>query len=165
MKKDAEKIELLFNKYGDEILRTCMLILHNRAMAEDAAMTVYENAFAALHRFRGDSKERTWLIKIAVNVCRSILKSSAYKTSMSGEIPEFAADKDDFSALENKTAVSDAFMSLPEVYREAAVLCLYNGFTVKEASQITGKSQSTMTFRVRKAKELLREALKECYYE
>lgn len=165
MKNGAEKTEELFKKYGDEILRTCMLILRNRSLAEDAAMTVYENAFTSFHAFKGEASEKTWLIRIAVNVCRNILKSSAYKTSMSGEIPDTAADRDEYGQAETKAAVSQAIMSLPEIYREAAVLHLYNGFTLKEAARLAGVSQSAMTFRVSKAKELLRKALEECYYD
>ncbi len=165
MKNGAEKTEELFKKYGDEILRTCMLILRNRSLAEDAAMTVYEKAFVSFKGFRGEAGEKTWLIRIAVNECRNILKSSAYKTSMSGEIPDTAEDRDEFSEAETKAAVSTAIMSLPEIYREAAVLHLYNGFTLKEAARLAGVSQSAMTFRVSKAKELLRKALEECYYD
>lgn len=165
MKNGAEKTEELFKKYGDEILRTCMLILRNRSLAEDAAMTVYEKAFVAFKCLRGEAAEKTWLIRIAVNVCRNILKSSAYKTSMAGEIPDTAEDRDEYDQAETKAAVSQAIMSLPEIYREAAVLHLYNGFTLKEAARLAGVSQSAMTFRVGKAKELLRKALEECYYD
>lgn len=162
VKNGAEKTEELFRKYGDEILRTCMLILRNRALAEDAAMSVYEKAFSAFHRFRGDAAEKTWLIRIAVNECRNILRSSAYRTSAAGEIPDTVSDRDEYSEAETKAAVSQAIMSLPEIYREAAVLCLYNGFTLKEAARLAGVGQSAMTFRVSKAKELLRKALEEC---
>ena len=165
MKNGAEKTEELFKKYGDEILRTCMLILRNRSLAEDAAMAVYEKAFLAFKGFRGEAAEKTWLIRIAVNECRNILKSSAYKTSAEGEIPDTAEDRDEFTEAETKAAVSQAIMSLPEIYREAAVLHLYNGFTLKEAARLAGVSQSAMTFRVSKAKELLRKALEECYYD
>ena len=177
MKNGAEKTEELFKKYGDEILRTCMLILRNRALAEDAAMTVYEKAFSAFHgfrekarsrgeaRFRGEASEKTWLIRIAINVCRNILKSSAYRTSAAGEIPDTVSERDEYSAAETKAVVSQALMSLPRIYREAAVLHLYNGFTLKEAAKLAGVSQSAMTFRVSKARELLRKALEECYYD
>lgn len=166
VKNGADKTEELFKKYGDEILRTCMLIVRNRALAEDAAMTVYEKAFTSFHAFRSEAAEKTWLIRIAVNVCRNILKSSAYRTSETGGIPEDVSDSgDEYSKAETKTAVSQAIMSLPEIYREAAVLHLYNGFTLKEAARLAGVSQSAMTFRVSKAKELLRKALEECYYD
>lgn len=164
VKNGAEKTEELFKKYGDEILRTCMLILRNRALAEDAAMTVYEQVFVSFKGFRGEAAEKTWLIRIAVNVCRNILKSSAYRTGT--ELPEEVSDNgDEYTKAETKAAVSQAIMSLSETYREAAVLHLYNGFTLKEAARLAGVSQSAMTFRVSKAKELLRKALEECYYD
>ena len=164
VKNGAEKTEELFKKYGDEILRTCMLILRNRALAEDAAMTVYEQVFVSFKGFRGEAAEKTWHIRIAVNVCRNILKSSAYRTGT--ELPEEVSDNgDEYTKAETKAAVSQAIMSLSETYREAAVLHLYNGFTLKEAARLAGVSQSAMTFRVSKAKELLRKALEECYYD
>lgn len=139
MKNGAEKTEELFKKYGDEILRTCMLILRSRALAEDAAMTVYEKAFVAFKGFhvracfRGEASEKTWLIRIAINVCRNILKSSAYRTSAAGEIPDTASERDEYGQAETKAAVSQALMSLPDIYREAAVLHLYNGFVGNRA--------------------------------
>ena len=37
--------------------------------ADDAAQETYFRALRALPRFRGDSSFRTWLLRIAVNVC------------------------------------------------------------------------------------------------
>ncbi len=160
----TDRITVLFRNYGEEVFRTCRLILKNQEMAEDAAMDTFLRAMRSIDRFRGGSSEKTWLIRIAVNVCKNVLKSSAYRTYAGSEPLEEIAAADSFSALEEKAAVSSAISALPKRYREAAVLHFYNGFTVKECARIAGIPQTAMTYRVKRAKELLKENLSDWYF-
>jgi RNA polymerase sigma-70 factor (ECF subfamily) len=47
----------------------CLGILRNRDDAEDAVQEAFLRALRAMPTFRGDSSVRTWLQRIAVNVC------------------------------------------------------------------------------------------------
>ncbi len=165
MTNGTDSIAELFRKYGDEIFRTCFLILKNRESAEDAVMDTYVRAMNKIGGFRGDSSEKTWLTRIAINICKDTLKSAARKYASDDELPETIAAKDSFSGLELKSAVSDAVKALPDNYREAAVLHFYNGFTIKECARIAGVTQTTMAYRIKKAGELLRKALGDWYFD
>ncbi len=161
----TDSIAELFKKYGDEIFRTCFLILKNRESAEDAVMDTYIRAMENMGSFRGDSAAKTWLTRIAINICKDALKSGAHKYAYDGEFPETLAAKDELSGLDLKHAVSDAVRALPDNYREAAVLHYYNGFTIKECAKIAGIPQTAMAYRIKKAGELLREALGDWYFD
>ncbi len=165
MTNGTDSIAELFRKYGDEIFRTCFLILKNRESAEDAVMDTYVRAMNKIGGFRGDSSEKTWLTRIAINICKDTLKSAARKYASDSELPETLAAKDSFSGLELKSAVSDAVKALPDNYREAAVLHFYNGFTIKECARIAGVTQTAMAYRIKKAGELLRKALGDWYFD
>ncbi len=165
MTNGTDSIAELFKKYGDEIFRTCLLILKNRESAEDAVMDTYVRAMDKIGGFRGDSSEKTWLVRIAVNICKDTLRSGAHKYAADSELLESMAAKDELSGLERKNAVSDAIKALPQNYREAAVLHFYNGFTIKECAKIAGIPQTAMAYRVKKAGELLRKSLSDWYFD
>ena len=60
--------------HGDNLLRLCFLYLHDRQLAEDAVQETFLRAYRGYGRFRGDSNEKTWLTRIAVNLCKSALR-------------------------------------------------------------------------------------------
>lgn len=165
MNHGTDSIAELFQKYGDEVFRTCLLFLKKREAAEDAAMETYLRAMRAIGDFRRGSSEKTWLIRIAVNICKDTLKSHAYRNNAGSEPLEALTGRDEFSDWEDRLTVSGAIASLKPIYREAAVLHFYNGFTVKEAARLAGIPQTAMAYRVRRAKELLREKLGDQYFD
>lgn len=159
----TEYISQLFSEHGDEILRLCFLYLRNREDAEDAAMETFSRALSNEDSFRGGSQPRTWLTRIAINVCKDMLKSSARRKNLGSAPLEDIPANDELLRREDTFAVSSAISSLPRIYREAAVLHFYNGFTIKESAKIAGIPQTAMAFRIRRAKELLKKSLAEWF--
>lgn len=163
MTNGTEYISQLFSEHGDEILRVCFMYLKNREDAEDAAMEAFSRALSKADSFRGGSKPQTWLMRIAINVCKDMLKSSARRANLGSAPLEDIPANDELSHREDRLAVSSAISSLPPIYREAAVLYFYNGFTIKESAKIAGVTQAAMAFRIRRAKELLKKSLGEWF--
>ena len=67
-------LEQAIKTHGDSLLRLCFLYLHDRQLAEDAVQETFVRAWRAYGRFRQDSRDKTWLTRIAVNVCKSALR-------------------------------------------------------------------------------------------
>jgi len=65
----------LMNEHGDYITRLCFLYLGDEMEAQDAAQESFLKALRAFTDFRGESAERTWLARIAINTCKDILRS------------------------------------------------------------------------------------------
>jgi RNA polymerase sigma factor (sigma-70 family) len=65
-----EKLEELMNKYGDSIFRMCFLYLRDYHLAEDATQETFIKAMKSYDSFEHNSSEKTWLIRIAINVCQ-----------------------------------------------------------------------------------------------
>ena len=72
-------IEELIDQHGDGILRLCLLFLGDRQLAEDAFQETFLRAWKHLPGFRGDSSPKTWLTRIALNTCRSMLRTGWFR--------------------------------------------------------------------------------------
>ena len=60
-----ERFERLVNQCQASLLRTCYMYLRDREQAEDAVQETFFKAYRYFGVFRGESAEKTWLMKIA----------------------------------------------------------------------------------------------------
>ena len=70
-----ERLAELAAAWQDTLLKLCYVYLRDREAARDAVQETFLKAYRAMDRFRGECSEKTWLIRIAVNVCRSMRRS------------------------------------------------------------------------------------------
>jgi RNA polymerase sigma-70 factor, ECF subfamily len=68
---DRDALERLVALHHRILLALCHSILGHAEDAEDAVQETFLRALRALPGFRGDAAVRTWLCRIAVNVCRN----------------------------------------------------------------------------------------------
>ena len=66
-------------QYEVSLLRTCYMYLRDRRLAEDAVQETFLKAYKALDTFRGDSSEKTWLMRLAMNTCRDIKRNGWFR--------------------------------------------------------------------------------------
>lgn len=71
---DREALERLFARHQPWIFNIALRMLARRPDAEDATQDILIKALKALSTFRGDSKFRTWLYRIAVNHISNLKK-------------------------------------------------------------------------------------------
>lgn len=69
-------LESLMARYQTPVLRMCFAYLRDRQLAEDAAQETFVKAYRALAAFRGDSDEKTWLMRIAINTCKDMRRGA-----------------------------------------------------------------------------------------
>ncbi|MCR5330509.1 MAG: sigma-70 family RNA polymerase sigma factor [Lachnospiraceae bacterium] len=157
-------IESLMRTYGNDVLRTAYSYVNDRSAAEDCFQETFIKAYRNLANFRGESSVKTWLIRIAVNVCKDYLKS-AYQRHV---VPmmEFEEDaivsENDFEEVENRDRneqILEAVNSLPEHYREVIMCVFYNDMSIEEAANALGTAPGTVKSRLHRAKEQLKNKL------
>ncbi len=72
----AEQIlERLMREYGDSVFRMCYLYLRDYYLAEDATQETFIKAMKSYDSFLHNSNEKTWLIRIAINSCKNIMRT------------------------------------------------------------------------------------------
>ena len=154
----------LVSEHQTSLLRMCYLILHDSGLAEDAVQETFVKAYRALPAFRGQSSHKTWLMRIAINTCRDMQRGSWLKhLSRTVSLDQLAEPSESFS--EDALAVNIGIAGLPVKLREAVLLYYYQDMTIEEAAEALGISVSSVAERLKRAKEKLRESLKEVYFD
>ena len=161
-RRDA--LERMMRQHGDALLRMCCLHLRDEALAEDAVQETFLKAYRRLDDFRGECREQTWLMGIAINVCRDFLRT-AWLRRVDRRVdisllPE-CAQADEY----HDATVLTEVMRLPAKLREVILLRYYQGMSLRETADALGLGMSTVKARQKKANDTLRERLKEWYYE
>lgn len=145
------------------LLRTCCLILRDAALAEDAVQETFLKAWRAFGDFKGESTEKTWLMRIAVNCCRDVQRRSWFRhLDRKVALEDLPEPSTPFSAPDD--TLTRAILSLPDGLRQTVTLRFYQGFTVEEIAQMTRCSRRTVHYRLDKAERILRDALEEWYH-
>ena len=153
----------LVNEHQKSLLRMCYLMLHDSGLAEDAVQETFVKAYRALSAFRGTSSLRTWLMRIAINTCRDMQRGSWLKhLSRTVTLDQLAEPSESFP--EDELAVNMEIARLPMKLREAVLLYYYQNMGIEEVAETLGIAVSSASERLKRAKEKLRYAMKEEYF-
>ena len=159
-----EWLDEILTRWEKPMLRLCFAYLGDTALAEDAVQEVFFKAWKNYDRFRREANEKTWLTRIAINTCKDLMKSAwARNTDRSvtpETLPEGSAPFD-----ERDDTVTRAVMSLPPKLKEVTLLHWYQGLTLEEMGKALRLPRSTINYRLKKAKEILKQELEDWYYE
>jgi RNA polymerase sigma-70 factor (ECF subfamily) len=140
-------------QYKSDLMRMSFAFLKDAALAEDAVQETFVKAYQAMASFRGDSSEKTWLMRIAINTCRNIRRDSWFRfvdrnVTLETLHMQVASNED--------RALIKSVMSLPYKQREVVLLYYYQGLSFQEISETLDVAISTVSTRLKKAYERLR---------
>ena len=153
----------LLDDWGDRLLRLCTLYLGDVHLAEDAVQDTLIKAWRGAGQYRGQSSEITWITRIAINVCKSYLRSPwKRRHAPAAELDTLLAPADDPQVDDT---LPRAIMALSRPYREVIILYYYQELKAREIAEILHLDVSTVTARLSRARKQLREALKGWYYD
>jgi len=155
--RPADGIEEVMNTYGNMLFRICLLTLGNATDAEDAVQDTLMKYLQKAPVFENAAHEKAWLITVATNCCRDMLRfRSRHPIVEMEEIYECAKETSDSGIL-------DALMTLPDKFRTVLILHYVEQYSVEEIAGIIGKTASAVKMRLHKGRGLLREAYRKEY--
>lgn len=148
-------VSALYDQYGTDVLRLCFTFMRNRPDAEDAAQETFLKIWRKLDSFEGRNHctIRAWIMMIARNTCRDMLKKNWRKYEERTITPEDLPIHGKASRQDIELFMD--VMSLPEKYRSVILLVYWQGMSVRETAKAVCSSTSTVTRRLEKAKALL----------
>ena len=140
--------------YADTVRRICLMHLKNMDEAQDVFQEVFLKYVLHDVAFESAEHEKAWLIRVAINTCRDLLKSFFRKNVVALE--ELFAEPPDLAPQE--TELLEAVLALPEKYRDVIYLHYYEGYTAPEIAALLGRKENTVyTWLARARGELKRE--------
>ena len=148
-----EAVEL----YGDMVFRLAYSYLKNRADAEDVMQESLLKLYVEPRDFLSEDHEKHWLLRVAANECKKLLRSPwRRRTDSLDEAAEAAAFDQPI-----QTEMFRQVMALPPKYRAAVYLHYYEGYSVKEIGELLGAKVSTVQTWLMRARGQLKMKLKE----
>jgi RNA polymerase sigma-70 factor (ECF subfamily) len=177
---DDGAFEELVRRHERTVYNLAFRLLGSREDALDAAQDAYLRCYRALPRFRGDASFRTWLVGIAINVCRSRLTGAEHRMRRRTQdltrpdpstgdrvplpLPDPAPDPESVArAREIRDALVRALGELSPDHREVLLLREMSGLEYDEVAAALGCALGTVKSRIARARAALRAALEEVW--
>ncbi len=148
--------ERLYNSSYSKILASLIVLLGDRAAAEDCAQDAFEKAFKKWAEWQPIAPPEAWVHRIAINVATSYQRSRSIR-----EVDEvirrigIPVDRDH----DNHRDLSTALAKLPTKQSAAVVLRHYHGYTNRTIARALGIPEGTVASRIRGATARLRVML------
>lgn len=149
----------LIRKYADSVLRMCFLYLDDYYLAEDVTQDTFIRVMKNYDKFRKESSEKTWIMKIAINLCKNQRKSWWFKRQ-NIEALELAYDAC-YDGLLDRQEVFNKINKLSPKHKEIILLYYYQEMSVAEIAEVLKLKESAVKTRMFRAREQLRLNLKE----
>lgn len=155
-----ERAEYLAQTYADAILRLSYTYLKNTHDAQDVCQTVFVKLLAEPRAFESAEHERAYILQMAANTCKDLLKSPWRKRTCDleacAQVP--APESGDGAVL---AAVNE----LPAHYRAVIYLFYYEGYQAAEIGKILGVPTATVHTRLARGRAKLKDILGGYGYE
>ena len=154
------RFDELYDLYATDVLRVAYYYLGNREMAEDVTQDVFVKLITN-QPILEEGKEKAWLLKVALNRCRDLWRSSWIKKVILGH-PGFECfpAPDMVGQLAEQETVSEAVNRLKPEFKEVVLLFYFQGYSVSEISQMLEIAEGTVSSRLSRAREKLQKELK-----
>ena len=177
---DESAFEELVRRHERTVYNLAFRQLGSREDALEAAQDAFVRCYRALPRFRGEATFRTWLVGIAINVCRSRLAGADRRqrrltqdltqpdTATGERVPLQLADPapDPESVArggEIRVALERGLAALAPQHREVLLLREMSGLEYEEVAVALGCALGTVKSRIARARAALRQALEEVW--
>lgn len=137
----------------------------DESMVEDVLQEVFMKIHSQIDTLRDVQKLHSWIYQITRNTIIDYYRSKKAMVELpealkSAEDSDHSDDNDVFNEL--TPCIQALIDMLPEKYRDAVVLTVYQGLTQKEMGQKLGISVSGSKSRIQRARQQLKNMLTEC---
>ena len=164
---DTAAIHQMVQAYQPDVLRLALSILGEPAEAEEATQDAIVSALSSLNSFRGEASFKTWLFRIAINVCQKRLIKRKARERLYGALQSIfriagvgpTHAEEIIIRREARTTLWKAVDALSERHRLPMLLHYGLELSVAEIAEVLGVPPGTVLSRLHTAREQLRAAL------
>ncbi len=169
-KGDVDAFTELARRHQQKIFQTVLWMTKDQQDADDLCQETFLHAYKHLKKFKQKSSFYTWIYRIAVNLTLNFLKKKMRENRRSSmpvedcfreDIGSTCAFSPEKSSLrkELRQKLKQAIDTLPDPYKISFVLVVFQGMSHSQASEVMGCSESTISWRMFKARKMLQGKL------
>jgi len=145
---DDSALDILVKHHHAAVYRLALSILSDEGAAQDVAQDTFIKGFRAIAGFRGEASFRTWILTIAANEARGVIRRIGRRKEMSmdmvGPVYSEAKGPDERAVIASEAARARMMMEqLPEKQRLAIAFRVDEGMSFREVGEMIGSSEST----------------------
>ena len=166
---EFENFDRVVRQHRTRVLRFLLASLGDMDLAESLTQDCFWNAYKSRKTFRGECSVDTWLMRIAVNLVRSQLRTRRYQfwkkaERLNSEQIQHWADRnispeERASVNEQVQAVWKATSVLSERQRTVFILRFVEDMDVHEIAEATGLTHSTVSVHLGRALRRIRKCI------
>ena len=148
---------VLVERYKDNVFAAAFSVCRNADDAEDVVQETFLRYHTGNKQFDSEQHIRAWLLRVAVNKAKNINRSFWRRTS----VPLEAYMQTLSFETHEAESLFEQVMKLPEKYRMPLHLFYYEDYSITQISRILHKKESTIRSLLYRARNMLKETLKE----
>ena len=144
-------------KYSDMLYKICIVILCNEHDVQDAIQDTFCRYMEKKPIFRDEEHEKAWLIRVATNISRDMIRFRIRHPKVS--IDEL---ENSLVAPEQKETLRE-LLELPVKQKMVLYLHYVEGYHIKEIADILGITEGAVKMRLQRGREQMQLSWKEAY--
>jgi RNA polymerase sigma-70 factor (ECF subfamily) len=153
----------LWMRYDSLVYGLAHSMVCRRDIAEDIRQEVFLNVYTKLPQLQKQTKFVSWLKSITYNACKSWLRRQKpiVRLDSIADMEDLTTSFEvDVEQQELRTLLRQMIDKLPEEYRMVIELHYFEGQRVTQIADFLGLPESTVKWRIHKAREALQRAAK-----
>lgn len=159
VRDDPAYFARLYDQYATDVLRVCYFYLSDREKAEDVCQDVFVRLMTT-HPLLQPGREKSWLLKVALNRCRDLWRGAWLKrVILGGPTFELIPAPDEFSRRDDQQAMMAAINQLSATFKEVILLHYYQGMNIAEIAQMLELPEGTISSRLSRGRKKLESIL------
>ena len=144
---DDSALDILVKHHHAAVYRVALSILGDEGSAQDVAQDAFIKGFRAIAGFRGEASFRAWILTIAANEARGVIRRIGRRKETSidmvGPMHSEAKGPDERAVIASEASRARMMMErLPEKQRLAIAFRVDEGMSFREVGEMIGSSES-----------------------
>lgn len=169
---NSKAFSTLYRRYYNQVYAFCIRMLHGQGDPEDTTQQVFLEAWRSLHRFEKRSLFSTWITRIAIHTCLSLLRRTGKIRLHLDDNSEFSDKAKEFVWIEpessldeqlnakaQRQAINQILKTLTDKKKTVFILSDLQGMTAPEIAEVLKIPDATVRTRLFHARKEFLDAV------